>query len=246
MTDMLSARRVLVSDLRRELVGPSPLGKEIDCSRELTFETFDAAAGPFRQHGSGEEILTGDRPFKRYGIGVLYPIGLAVEGEPATTETEEQVLEEISEEQISEDLAGDGGADVAASSARRSRSGEGMEDEDLPLSTANSLRPSSFGLSFIGGVPSDSELRVVFRGAQYVPKEVTVKERDTKRTWWLRRPFELSAAFLASDLLARRAVVKPARLDDDSPEGLSVEITAVTRPTGDGTTLLTVSAVNRS
>lgn len=240
MTDMLSARRVLLSDLRRELVGPSPLGREVDCSAELAFDTFDAAAGPYRQQGSGEEILTGDRPFKRYGIGVLYPIGLAVEAEPATTDTEEQVLEEISQEQ-----SVDGGADVVASAARRTRSRD-AEDEDLPLSTANSLRPSSFGLSFIAGVPDDSELRVVFRGAQYVPKEVAIKERDAKRTWWLRRPFEVSAAFSASDLLARRAVLKPARLEDESPEGLAVDITAVTRPAGDGRTLLTVSAVNRS
>src|SRR4051794_27219391 len=172
MTDMLSARRVLLAELRRELVGPSPLGKEIDCSRDLEFETFDAAAGPYRQEGSGEEILTGDRPFKRYGIGVLYPIGLRVEAEPATTETEEQVLEEIAEEESATE-----GADPAAS-ARRSRSGDGAEDEDLPLSTANSLRPSSFGLSFIAGVPDDSELSVAFRGAQYVPKEVRIKERD--------------------------------------------------------------------
>src|SRR5579875_308721 len=241
MTDMLSARRVLLSDLRRELVGPSPLGREIDCAPQLAFETFDAAAGPYRQMGSGEEILTGDRPFKRYGIGVLYPIGVAVEAEPPTTETEEQVLEQLAEEG-----AGEEQADVGASTARRSRSGDGAEDEDLPLSTANSMRPSSFGLSFLAGVPDGCELRVVFRGAQYVPKEISIKERDAKRTWWLRRPFELMAVFPGPDLLARRGVIKPARVDGEAPEGLAIEITAVTRPAANGTSLLTVSAVNRS
>jgi hypothetical protein len=64
-------RTQLIISLREELVGPSPQGEELDCSGEIRFE--DA---------SGEEILMRDRPVKRYGVGVLYPIGLAYEAEP--------------------------------------------------------------------------------------------------------------------------------------------------------------------
>ena len=41
----------------------------------LQFETYKDAIGPFKQKGMGEEILLRDVPVKRYGIGVLYPIG---------------------------------------------------------------------------------------------------------------------------------------------------------------------------
>ena len=77
--DFIGARDFVSSALRRELVGPSPQGKELDCAGDIKFPNWDAAAGPFRQKETGEEILTGDRPVKRYGIGVLYPIGLAAE-----------------------------------------------------------------------------------------------------------------------------------------------------------------------
>lgn len=240
MTDMLAARGVLVNELRRELVGPAPLGEGIDCSAALKFPTFEAAAGPFRQKESGEEILTGDRPLKRYAIGVLYPMGLSAEAEPASTRTEEEDLERRAEEVPVEDIG-----DLGTSGASRTRSGGG-EDEDLSLSTANSLRPSSFGLSFVAATPSGSELAVSFLGAQYAPKEVTVTERGTTRTWWLRRPFEVKATFSSEALLARRASLRPSARSGELPEGLALDITAVTRPTGSGQTLVTVSAVNRS
>ena len=98
---------------------------------------------------------------------------------------------------------------------------DGPEDEDLPLSTANSMRPSSFGLSFIASTPPGSEMIVNFRGAQYVPKEVSIGERDATRTWWLRRAFEITARFRASDLTARRAVLKPAQIEGQPPDGIN-------------------------
>ena len=131
MTNMLAARQSLVSDLRRELVGPDPLGKEVDCAAQLAFDTFEAAAGPYRQASSGEEILTGDRPLKRYGIGVLYPIGLKIEDEPETSETEEQLLEELSEEQAAQDEAG-----------AVSRAGSGEDPGAVPSSRTRSRSAS--------------------------------------------------------------------------------------------------------
>jgi hypothetical protein len=46
---------------------------------------------PWRQKGSGEEILTRDAPLTRYGVGVLYPIGVSSE----IGEGEEQVSTEL-------------------------------------------------------------------------------------------------------------------------------------------------------
>ncbi len=73
MPDYLKGRERLVTALREELVGPSPRGTEIDCTGDIAFPDRESAYGPFRQAGSGEEILQRDRPIKRYGIGVLYP-----------------------------------------------------------------------------------------------------------------------------------------------------------------------------
>src|SRR5207245_5440304 len=63
----------VVDALRRELVGPDPHGKPIDCAGDLRFVDEESGAGPFYQAASGEEILQFDRPVKRYGIAVLYP-----------------------------------------------------------------------------------------------------------------------------------------------------------------------------
>lgn len=244
MSDMLEARAKLVSELRRELVGPAPSGPEQDCDGNLEFENFNTAAGPYRQASNGEEILTGDRPFKRYGVGVLYPQGIRTDDEPPTTPAEEEGLEELMDAAVEEArLAGE---DHEAGFAKRSKPVESADAEDFPLAAANSLRPSSFGISFVASAPADSELMVTFSGAQYVPKEVLITDPARERTWWLRRPFQIAAFFPAAQLNSKRAVVDPSRLDGELPEGIRLEFQAVTRPSADGKTLLTVSAINRS
>src|SRR5215469_8124161 len=73
MVDHIADRVGLLGSLRRELVGPDPRGEELDCTQLVMFETAEKSYGPWRQKGSGEEILQRDPPTKRYGIGVLYP-----------------------------------------------------------------------------------------------------------------------------------------------------------------------------
>ena len=74
MANHIDNRNKIIRDLHEELVGPSPQGKEIDCSGDLIFENQEQFYSPWRQKGSKEEILQRDRPLKRYGIGVLYPM----------------------------------------------------------------------------------------------------------------------------------------------------------------------------
>ena len=82
MATHMENRTQLIQSLKEELVGPSPQGEELDCSGEIHFEDARDSYGPWRQKNSGEEILMRDRPVKRYGVGVLYPIGVAYEAEP--------------------------------------------------------------------------------------------------------------------------------------------------------------------
>ena len=74
MPDHITNRDSVLRALREELVGPCPLGQEIDCSQAIRLEDAEAAYRPYRQLGSGEEILQRDSPTKRYGVGVLYPM----------------------------------------------------------------------------------------------------------------------------------------------------------------------------
>ena len=79
MANYVKGRTVVLQALKEELVGPSPQGKEIDCSQPVSFVDAKQAYGPWQQKGSGEEILIRDTPVKRYGVGVLYPMGTPTE-----------------------------------------------------------------------------------------------------------------------------------------------------------------------
>src|SRR5437016_7518690 len=83
MPDHAESRAGIVDALRRELVGPDPVGPEIDVEGEIEFKDYNEAYGPWRQRGSAEEILTRDYPAKRYGIGVLFPLRVSLEEGPA-------------------------------------------------------------------------------------------------------------------------------------------------------------------
>src|SRR5712691_8319433 len=79
MPSYIEGRNVVLRALREELVGASPQGQAIDCSQIVSFDDPKKSYGPWNQLGSGEEILQRDPPCKRYGVGVLYPLGIPVE-----------------------------------------------------------------------------------------------------------------------------------------------------------------------
>jgi Helicase conserved C-terminal domain len=262
MPDYLEGRERLVTALREELVGPSPRGTEIDCTGDVAFPDRESAYGPFRQAGSGEEILQRDRPIKRYGIGVLYPPETPGENDPeeeaeAGTPAAEEVPGEESQ-QIVEDHA-------AASLERIAdrHAGGDFEESDFDLSTANSYRPSAVGLSFVCKAPAGSALAVTVEAGRYRQKQVTIRTDDRKesegssgdaapqhqtRRWWLRSPVSLRARFDAADLTSgeERAVPPAGDPETGNLDGLDLALTAYARPRDDGTSLVTVSLVNRS
>lgn len=262
MPEYLEGRQALVTALREELVGPSPRGTAIDCTGDVAFPDRESAYGPFRQTGSGEEILQRDRPIKRYGIGVLYPPETPGENDPEEeAERGEAAAEEVPEGASAEIVEDHAAAAVQRIAERRS-SGD-FEESDFDLSTANSYRPSAAGLSFVCKAPAGSVLAVTVDAGRYRRKQVTIRtggegegndpsgegtpQHQTRR-WWLRSPVRLRAWFASKDLTSggERAVAPAGEPEAENLDGLDIALTAYARPRDDGTSLVTISLVNRS
>src|SRR6266478_4950157 len=141
--DHFGNRDKVIQSLREELVGPAAHGEDLDCSIPVLFESPADLYKPYVQKDTGEEIISGERPRKRYGIGVLYPLerkerldepeesaGVPPDtDQPVTTPNFDKKLEKIA-----------------------SRGGRGAEAEtdDFDLSSANLMRQRSMGVSFLG------------------------------------------------------------------------------------------------
>ena len=80
MPSHVANREELIEALRLELVGPDPrLGEPVHLVDGLELENVKDLFVPWVQEGTGEEILTRDRPTKRYGVAVLFPAGTRAE-----------------------------------------------------------------------------------------------------------------------------------------------------------------------
>ncbi len=241
-------RDSMVNALRCELVGPSPIGKEIDCAIPIKFPSFEEAQGPWVQKGTGEEILQRDPPTKRYGVGVLHPY-----------EIQEDIIYEDPDLAapgfitISDSGVGNDNSPLKESALRDLEKGldrAGRDDtlSDLDLSGSNTYRQSTMGISFLVDMPQDSSLVVKATGGRYDMLPVTV---DTvPKTWWLRRPVEIKEEFEASELTMRTGRISSVRRADKNTEGLKLQIETFSRAnpyTNDpNQRIVTVCLVNRS
>ncbi len=257
--DALQSRAALLAALRSELVGPDPKGLEIDCGQDVTFpapsggerKRGDGAANtpeayrPYRQAGSGEEILSHlDKPMRRYGVGVLYPAQtgpVAGEGETETDEVEfsESGPSEASEEAIAEKVEGMSGR---LRSARRT-----SETDDFDVSLANSFQPSSMGISFLVELPEGSRLVLAGCGGRYLPLKVKIGEAD--RVWHRREPWSISCICAVADIPASsgRSRWPIAEVHESNLEGLDACIEVFVRPNPAGGVghLVTAVLLNR-
>lgn len=253
MTNHIANRDRVIEALRQELVGPSPQGKEIDCAETLTFEDVTTSYGPWRQLNSGEEILLRDSPTKRYGIGVLYPIGTGIDSdetvllasetptgaeandeEKTVTDNAGAVLSDEVEEQI-EDLK------------KQVEGAKDTESDDFDLSTANAYKPSSMAVSFLASFPERSQLIIEASGGRYIAKDVQVA--GEQRVWWLRQPVKITGRFDGQSLLSADdemvAANEPPEITNG--EGLDLQIEVFARKyASSGNCLLTVCLINRT
>src|SRR5207249_10899104 len=158
-------RGAILDQLHRELVGPDPAGDELDVSGETVFDSWARLYGPWRQRGSGEEILTRDRPVKRYGVGVLFPAGTPLEEILPRDDDGDQA-----DDPPQEPTTGEGETEFVAAVGPAE-----LESEELDLSLANAYHPSSIGVSFLVEFPENSELVVEVTGGRYHRKTVLLR-----------------------------------------------------------------------
>jgi len=214
----IANRDAVLRALREELVGPCPLGQEIDCAQVIHLEDAETAYRPYRQIGSGEEILQRNSPTKRYGVGVLYP-----REAPAPSEELDAQLPTPGAEttlppsgSAREPLTPSAMHDCDVIAARTANRLPETDSEDLDLSTANTYKPSSMAVSLLVSLPEGATLIATASGGRYRPitaslprprgREERQENREAgvaatpesyERTWWLRSPVRLEAIFTA-------------------------------------------------
>jgi len=238
MSIHIKNRSTVIAALREELVGPSPQGEPVETSSCMRFDDEKLLYRPCRQLSTGEEILQRDPPIKRYGVGVLYPVGCIIAEAEATSgplEPPDMQREEAPEEGAPE-----------ITQPTEVVDGPPPDDDDLDLSGANRLRPSTMGISFLTELPRHAHIVVEASCARY--EQIKAIAGSLERAWWLRHPIAITATFEADairELDAGRATPKEMSVTDPGPIDVQVEL--YTRK-GDDTdsALLTVCLVNRS
>lgn len=247
MADHIANRDAVLQALRQELVGPHPLGEEIDCAAAIQFDDAEAAYRPYRQRGSGEEILQRDPPTKRYGVGVLYPMAAPIAPEeleaqlPPPDEESAPPQPENGREPLTESAV----HDCEAIAARTEHRPTEADSDDFDISSANAYKPSSMAISLLVRLPEGAELSVAATGGRYAIKPVMLIGHE--REWWLRSPVRLSNRFRGADFPtsnARYAVARdPVRENVDNLD-VRIELFARPQPRPDEF-LITVCLVNR-
>ncbi|GCE12502.1 helicase-related protein [Tengunoibacter tsumagoiensis] len=249
MPDYANGRDRMLQLLREELIGPSPQGKEIDCTKPISFDVAQESYGPWRQQGSGEEILQRDPPSKRYGVGVLYPWGASIEDNQTNDNSTNIVA-------FSDIVENENDNNVMTSQAQksielienRSGSAEGTTDiPDIEIPAVKGNRPSSMGISFLADIPDDAILTVNASGGRY--HKHTIFLQGQERIWWLRSQVTIRATFEASQLCTQReSKLEDPNIQADNADDLDIAVELYSRPYKHmaGRRIITVCLVNRS
>lgn len=254
MPDHIASRDAVLRALREELVGPCPFGQEINCTQTINLESAEAAYQPYRQLGSGEEILQRDSPTKRYGVGVLYPMDALVAPDeldvqlPPPDEDAAPQPQETARETLAPSAVHDC-EEIAARAEHRSSEAEHRSQEadsdDFDLSSANTYKPSSMAVSLLVHLPQGAVLDVVALGGRYTFLPVILVGRQ--REWWLRSPVRIEAHFHREDFPVSNAYVNARDPVRENVQDLDVRIEVFARPyqSRPDEYLITVCLINR-
>lgn len=248
-TDHIANRNRMVFALRREMMGPAPFGRPVDCSGDkILCENKEELYRPNIQAKPYNEILKGESPHRRYGVGVLYPAG--------TVNIED---EDPDESGTLEDKPGEEGVgkeclkNLEKAIDEIGSGGSEKETEDFDISLANLARPCSMGISFLAGLKDDCSLTVTAKGGRYRQRKAEHAQSGKTAIWWLRSNVKITASFKAESIIKKNGIIQP----DVMPvtvncDGLNIRIELFSRPVpsdaggNTGLRLITVCIVNRT
>lgn len=258
----LHNRKWLYKKLRAEIIGPDPTGAEIDIKpdakdQKFTWEDFRKP----KKQKNGEEILWQDSPAKRYGAGILYPIGVVEEierlrpNEANDSQEIEMTIDSPPENQDKKEQKITGGVD------------DSSDDYDVTL--ANAFKPSAIGISFLANFSIETQgfyVEIVNVGrlssSEYSETSAAIYKRvgvhvgdnsssQPNNSLWLRFPLVESEGaypkifFSADELLSARSPIrKKIELNGALLEILVVVRGGYSRITRDQK-LITVSLLNK-
>jgi len=261
----LENRKWLASRLRAEIIGPDPAGPVMEPLQagEMKRYTWEEFRKPRRQ-ANGEEVLWQDPPAKRYGAGILFPIGVIEEQEQLRSGDDQEGSLDIDpgeDQDVDEKLEKHAERKAARTPASLD------ESEDYAVTLANAYRPSAIGLSFladfsieVGGLKVEvvsvgrlgsSDFQEV-PSATYKQLKAMVGDMSTSfpRAMWLRVPLldetnkypcvEVSAA----ELLSAKGPIRKTVVAEHGLEIVLVSRGGYSHLTS-SQRLITVSLVNR-
>lgn len=148
----LANREHMLIRLRAEIVGPDPAGKPVSLADKQTM-TWEDYRIP-RMQADGQEIVWQDPPTKRYGAGILFPLGATEETVVNATEGVD-AMPDIVPEVLLPGLQGDKAPSTWEHSSSFGSTADDHEEEDVTL--ANAFRPSAIGVSFLADLASEIE-----------------------------------------------------------------------------------------
>ena len=259
LEENIQNRKLLYTKLRAEVIGPDPAGLEVDITPQnqgLKF-TWEDFRKPKKQK-NGEEILWQDPPAKRYGAGILYPIGINDELETVRS-SEEELLSEFSTADLN---------DFAEQKESQKNGGIEGDSDDYDVTLANAFKPSALGLSFLGnlniqnegiyveivnvGRLSRSEL-IETKAATYKKVSAFVGENATQpnATLWLRKPLTDEEGnyprvfFSTAELLSSSGAIKKIIQTNDAHLEVVLVVRGGYKKIKKDQKLITVSLINR-
>jgi len=148
----LANRELMLTRLRAEVVGPDPAGKPVTLADKQTM-TREEFRPPWMQ-ADGQEVVWPDPPTKRYGAGILFPLGATEETVVNATEGIEAIPDVAPEVPLSE-LPAEKTPSAWEHSSSFGSTADDHEEEDVTL--ANAFRPSAIGVSFLADLASEAD-----------------------------------------------------------------------------------------
>lgn len=229
LTGAQARDNVILESLRKELIGPSPVGEPLTINDFIHLSEED-----FKKDwivaSTGEEIIK-EYPVVRYGMGALYTKDFK-EDNKELEDAEEQQESDTKNDFINTTVNTD-----------EERSDEGY---DIDLSLANARLPQSFAISFVSNISKLKIFRIKVTGGIYKPFKI-IKENGKEAKWWYREAFSEVLEIVEKDWQNKKFDKELIQANHPLFETkLRLVIHGILRELQNGESLITVSLVNKS